>query len=278
MTSELDGPIEIQATPRVAAADRDMPPPQDCPTCGATGTGQEYCGRCGTEIATGVTFDGEYRHEKTAKQAMRVILAPVFEYFEHAPGLPRPGRLVEHIREHRFTGIDVTGLWVAASVLAALSGAFFPNGIKRIDIPILVEAVEAGVVMGMTIAIYAPLHLFLRGRGRSATFREFALMTLATAGLLYPWISLGQGIALRLGIKLQAFSQWPLMVSALFYARAYIALYRRKAGAIVALMALYFAVILATAIAAMLLIDMVRDRWAPAQPAKPAAAARAKAH
>lgn len=249
--------------------DGDPPPPAPCPTCGGACHGK-YCGGCGTEVDTGREFASGHHHEKTTKQAMRVMFAPVFEYFEHAGALIRPQPLVHEIQERKFTGIDVTGLWVAAALIAALFGAFLPAGFERVEIPILAEVIEALTVMVVMTALYGPLHLLLRRGRREVTFREYLITVLTMGGLLWPWLQLGQGIAVRSGLTPDRYNNFSVWVAIVFYARAFAPLYHRRLRSVFGWIAAYIGIAVVALVLVALAIGLYHKLTGiPVAPASP---------
>ena len=250
--------------------DGDPPPAAPCPSCGGAAR-DKYCGSCGTEVETGREFAGGHHHEKTAKQAMRVMFAPVFEYFEHAGALVHTRVLVHEIHERHFTGIDVTGLWVAAALLAALFGAFVPGAVERVEIPVLAEVLEALTAMVVMTALYGPLHLLLRRGHRQVTFREYLITTLSIGGLLWPWLQLGQGIAMRFGMTANSYNNYSLFVAIVFYARAFGPLYHRRLRSVFSWIAAYIAAALTIVVCVAVVIALYHKfTGTPVRPAAPA--------
>ncbi|MDB5677328.1 hypothetical protein [Sphingomonas bacterium] len=187
-----------------------------CSRCATVGAGR-YCSKCGAELEQG----------HVVRRAARALFGPLFEYFEHIRWLIRPRELAHEIRDGHFTGVELIGFWVAAVLVASLIEAFLPvaEG-EHFELPIVLEAAQALLLMVRTVIVFAPAHLLLRIGHRDVTVRQFLLTILTVAALLYPWLKLVQGVIVH---RLPGEPTWWTMpFSIAFYSAAFAALYRRR--------------------------------------------------
>lgn len=252
--------LEAAGCPRCGLDDRGGGEALACPRCTTIGAGR-YCSKCGSELERG----------HPVRRAMRALFSPFFDYFEHSRWLIRPGELAHEVRSGHFTGVELLGFWVAAVLVTGLVEAFLPivQG-EKFELPILLEAAQALLLMVRAIIVLAPAHLLLRIGHRDVSFREYLLTTLAVAALLYPWITIAQKL---MADRLPGGSMpWTMPFSVTFYAAAYAALYRRRIWTALPIFAGYVLSLLALLAGIALLVAHARQ----AQPAAkaPATAAR----
>ncbi|HEX4693381.1 hypothetical protein [Sphingomonas sp.] len=232
----------------------------DCPRCATIGAGR-YCSTCGSELERG----------HVAWRTIRALFGPFFEYFEHIRWLIRPGQLAHEVRSGRFTGVELIGFWVAAVLVTGLIEAFLPvaEG-EHFEMPILLEAVQALLLMARMVIVFAPAHLLLRIGHRDVTIRQYLLMTLTTGALLYPWIKVSQDvIAQRLPGEA---TWWTMPFSVTFYSIAFAALYRRRIRTALPIFAAYVLAFAGMLVGLLLVVAQVVHK--PALPPVPIAKAK----
>ena len=186
-----------------------------CRQCGFAAD-RNYCAECGApRNPAGRTV-----------RASRVVLAPLYDYADHARAIFFPKALVEEVRSHRFGLPELLGFWLAAAALAALANAMFRQpSVTGVDLPILAEIADAAAAMLVLMLLYSPLHWMLNRGARGVRFGEFVLILLAVAALLYPWLTVIRGALTWAGWKDAA--EAVTLVGTLFFLRAFAALYQR---------------------------------------------------
>lgn len=275
---DFAGPPSHAACPRCGLPlDGSAPDAVPCPTCGEHVHGA-YCVHCGTQVETGRQFGVHVESGRASVRAAKVAFGPLAEYAEHARSIIFPKRLVHEIRERHFTGIELLGFWVAAAALTALIAAFLPNPMRRVEIPVLAEVLEALLLITMTVIVYSPLHLLLRRGRREVTFREFMLTTLAVSALLYPWIALSYGVQVLSGVRITVANNINTVVSSMFYVLAYAVLFRRSIKSTLAWFVGYILMAVVAVLVVIVAVALVAKvlGYAPDKPAAASGVAAAK--
>jgi hypothetical protein len=187
-----------------------------CPQCGCGAT-RNFCAECGAPL----------RSAGRAIRAGKVVLAPLYEYFEHARAIVFPRKLVEEVRHARFGAPELFGFWLAAAALAALANAIFHQpSFTGVDLPILDEIADVLATMVLLVLVYSPLHPALNRGRRGMRYTEFLLVLLAIGALVYPWLMLMRGAVTLAGTP--AAAQAVPLIGTLFFIRAFAALYGRS--------------------------------------------------
>ena len=156
-------------------------------------------------------------------------------------------------------------------LVAGLIEAFLPvaEG-KHFEMPILLEAVQALLLMTRTVIVFAPAHLLLRIGHRDVTIRQYLLMSLTIGALLYPWVKVAQEIIAH---RLPGDATWWTMpFSVTFYGIAFAALYRRRIWTALPIFAGYVLAFAALLVGLLLLVAQVMHK-----PAAPPVTTSAKA-
>lgn len=186
-----------------------------CRQCGFAAD-RNYCAECGAP-----------RHPAgRTVRASRVVLAPLYDYAEHARAIFFPRALVEQVRSARLGLPELLGFWLAAAALAALANAILRQpSVTGVDLPILAEIADAVAAMLVLMLLYSPLHWMLNRGARGVRYGEFVATLLAVAALLYPWLTVTRGALAWAGWKDAA--EAVTLVGTLFFLRAFAALYER---------------------------------------------------